>query len=55
MTDNDTGGHETTRKVIVAVEPPTADSLLAPPLVLFDGDDDLVCVDDTCLPARMPE
>ena len=30
--------------------PPTIDSPTLPPLMVFEGDDDLVCVDDTCLP-----
>ena len=31
-------------------EPPADDSPTPPPLIVFEGDADLVCVDDTCLP-----
>jgi hypothetical protein len=31
-------------------EAPEADRPANPPLIVFGADDDLVCVDDTCLP-----
>jgi hypothetical protein len=36
----------------VADVPEPTDAPARPPLVLIAGDDDLVCVDDTCLPAE---
>jgi hypothetical protein len=34
---------------------PAAPVATDPPLVLIDGDEDLACVDDTCLPADVTQ
>jgi hypothetical protein len=35
-------------------EPPVDDSPIPSPLIVFEGDDALVCVDDTCVPPDVP-
>jgi len=38
----------------VADVPEPSDAPAKPTLVLIAGDDDLVCIDDTCAPADLP-
>ena len=37
-------------RIAAEAEPPVDDSPTPSPLIVLEGDDDLVCVDDTCLP-----